>query len=94
MEETKNASIVQDYPLIGQNVEHKEEELQSIQQRQTEYKLKVMDDLDKIKVPIMCTVILPDSAFEYRNEYFWKAFQEKDKTIKLKLTEYLNSKKK
>ena len=44
-------------PVLGKTIEEQPEELKNNQQKDAEKKLQVMNDLDKIKVPIMCTVI-------------------------------------
>lgn len=79
-------------PILGQTVEETAEQLQSNQQKDAEAKLKVMDDLDKIKVPIMCTVIMDPQPFEYRNREFWMAFQKHDEKVREHLTNFLNTK--
>lgn len=77
-------------PILGKE---SDQALNSIPEREAKRKLEIMADLDKIKAPIMGTVILPEGAFEYRNETFWLAFKERDDKVKLALTDYLNSKK-
>ena len=80
-------------PIQGQVIGNEPENLESNQQKLAEKRLQTMNDLDKIKVPIMCTVIMDPEPFEYRNREFWMAFQKHDEKVREQLTQFLNSKK-
>jgi len=85
----------EEQPIIGQNEKYTEEEISSFQEDQAKAKIRIMDDLDKIRVPIMCTVILDPAPFEYRNAEFWKALKDKDNVVREILSQWLtNSKRK
>ncbi len=78
--------------IKGNNTVNEKVELESINEIQAKEKLRVMDELDKIPYPIMCTVIMEPAPFEYRNLQFWKAFEQRDKKVREALTTYLNTK--
>ena len=79
-------------PIQGQVIDHQNEDLKSNQEKLAEKRLQVMNDLDKIKTPIMCTVIMDPEPFEYRNREFWMAFMKHDEKTRQHLTNFLNTK--
>lgn len=80
-------------PVLGVPGQVSEEKIESLKKEQADRKIKVMDQLDDIKEPIMATVLIGPEAFEYRNRGFWLSFQKRDKTVRNMLAEFLNSKK-
>lgn len=68
----------------------RDEQLEAIKERQAKEKLRIMEDLDKIPYPLMVTCIIDPKPFDYRNAAFWKQFEEKDRTVRELLNDYVN----
>lgn len=77
-------------PVLGRVETEVEEDLLSNQEKQAKRKLEVMDMLDRIKAPIICTVVVEPESFDYRNRAFWEAFAKKDEITRRLLVELLN----
>jgi uncharacterized protein (DUF1919 family) len=83
-------------PKLGENERREmmsKDNVQSVSERHAEESDKVMDELDKIPFPIVAQIYFVDHVLEYRNRAFWKAFEEKDKTMRRTITNFLNTKK-
>lgn len=80
-------------PVLGVQEGEEHEQLQALQEEQAKRRIEIMDQLDEIKVPIICTVVMEPGTFDYRNRAFWVAFQQKDKNVRNLLTEFLNKNK-
>lgn len=81
-----------DYPILGKVTSEDEEKIKSINEKQAERKIQVMNDLDKIKEPLMVTVLMGPDIWEYRNLAFWKALERKDRTVREMLRDYITKK--
>lgn len=81
-------------PILGKVLDEKKEEIDNIKQRQAKRKIEIMDQLDEIKVPILCTILVEPESFDYRNKAFWNALANKDQAVRSLLVAYLNKGKK
>jgi hypothetical protein len=79
----------QKVPIPGVPVEASEEQLKAEKQRMVDERLKIIDQLNQIKLPLQVTVFSPQGPWTIRNVEFWKFLQQKDEQVTKYMEEYL-----
>ena len=79
--------------IPGQNLGFTPEELEAENQRLVKEKLKIIEDLNKIKYPLSVTVFAQNQTWTIRNLAFWKAMADRDEKIVEFMEKYLTEQK-
>lgn len=67
--------------LPGQDEKFTPEELKTIREKEVKENLKLIEDLNKIKVPLSVTVFKGNQSWSIRNIAFWKAMNDRDDKV-------------
>lgn len=71
--------------------EFKEEQLKSVREKEIKENLKLIEDLNKIKVPLSVTVFKGGSSWSIRNIAFWQAMKDRDEQVIKFMYDYLKT---
>jgi len=81
--------MVKETTVPGEPMQMSQEELQANKQKTVTEKLKIIDDLNKMNVPVSATVFSHGQPWSIRNKAFWKELQGRDESIIKFMQQYL-----
>lgn len=77
--------------IPGQDEKFTPEEIKSIREKEVKENIKLISDLNKIKVPLSVTVFKGNRTWSIRNIAFWKAMNDRDDKVVEFMEKYLKS---